>query len=348
MGCMNQGVSAPLQAAIGSLRRLARGAAVSALAFGALSALGAAGALAQQTSAMVVKGRDGWLFPGWGSLTQVDERGIDDTTRLVAKAHELLAARGVKLEVLLLPDKTLFYEDKLPEGRALSPAVRQRYRLIVSKLERAGIPTFDDAAIMQQLKTSGQEVFYRTDQHWTQAAADAAAQATAQMIARDVPKLGGQVGSGMKLGAVFNERRYGDLAQLFLTPDEQRQVGREVYTVRRQADDAGLLDDAPAPVHVTGHSMVQPYFGFPQKLSNLIDRPVSVNWKPGNVGPWIVLLEYVESSAFKQQPPQVLVWQMFEPTYEQGPDASGLWDNASIMSADAWLARLQTALGHRP
>jgi alginate O-acetyltransferase complex protein AlgJ len=123
------------------------------------------------------------------------------------------------------------------------------------------------------------------------------------------------------------------------------EVGREVYSVRRQAEGQSLIDDAPAPVHVTGHSMVQPYFGFPQKLSNLIDRPVSVNWKPGNVGQWIMLLEYVESPEFKAHEPQVLIWQMFEPTYAQGPDASGLWYNASIMSTETWLSRLKAALG---
>lgn len=70
-----------------------------------------------------------------------------------------------------------------------------------------------------------------------------------------------------------------------------------------------------------------------------------MNWKPGNVGHWIMLLEYLESPAFKQNKPQVLVWQMFEPTYAQGPDAKGLWDNASIMSADAWRGRMQAAIG---
>ena len=72
---------------------------------------------------------------------------------------------------------------------------------------------------------------------------------------------------------------------------------------------------------------------------------VSVNWKPGNVGQWIMLLEYLESADFKRNPPQVLVWQMFEPTYAQGPQASGLWDNASIMTPEQWKARLHKALG---
>lgn len=339
-----------------TMRRIGHGVAFCAAtlvmlaATGALTALTSASAqaqtAAQDASSIVTKGKDGWLFPGWGSLTSVDTRGIDNDTRLIAQARDLFAAHGIKLDVLLLPDKTRFYQDKLPDGRTMSPDVQARYAAILGKLKQAGISTFDDEAVLRKLRDAGENVFYRTDQHWTQVAADATAEASAQMIAHDVPKLDGQAGTGMPLGSLFNERRFGDLAELFLTPDEKKQVGREVYSVRRQAEGQRLIDDAPAPVHVTGHSMVQPYFGFPQKLSNLIDRPVSVNWKPGNVGQWIMLLEYVESPEFKAHKPQVLIWQMFEPTYAQGPDASGLWDNASIMSTDTWLSRLKTALGN--
>lgn len=311
---------------------------------GAALALSLGSAQADDSS-IVISGADGWLFPGWGSLTEVDTKGIDANTALINEARQALAARNVQLQVLVLPDKTLFYQDKLPAGKTLSPQVQQRYQTILGKLRQAGIPAFDDYAVLKKLKDSGQEVFYRTDQHWTQAAADATAVATAEQIKRDVPSLKGSAGTGMALGSEFKERRFGDLAERFLTPEQRKATGRETFTVRRQAAAGGLLDAAPAPVHVTGHSMVQPYFGYPQKLSNALDRPVSVNWKPGNVGHWVMLLEYLESADFKQNPPQVLVWQMFEPTYAQGPQATGLWDNASIMSADAWRKRLHGALG---
>ncbi|MFY0475803.1 alginate O-acetyltransferase AlgX-related protein [Achromobacter marplatensis] len=314
------------------------------LAIGLSAALVAVAAHAQEGSSLVIQGKDNWLFPGWGSLTRVDMRGIDASTQLVRETRDALAAKGIQLEVLVLPDKTLFYQDKLPDGKSLSADVKKRYQTIQDKLKQAGVSTFDDEAVLKRVQDSGKDVFYRTDQHWTQAAADATAEALAQQIKQDVKTLAGKPGTGMPLGSVVNERRYGDLAELFLTPDQRKQAGRETYTVRRQAENQSLLDDAPAPVHVTGHSMVQPYFGFPQKLSNVLDRPVSVNWKPGNVGQWIMLLEYLESPAFKQNKPQVLVWQMFEPTYAQGPDAKGLWDNASILGVDAWRSRMKAAL----
>ena len=305
----------------------------------------AAGSAAADDGSIVLRGSDGWLFPGWGSLSEVDSRGIAASTALIKDAQQALAARGVKLQVLVLPDKTRFYPDKLPAGKTLSPAVQQRYQTILTSLHQAGISAIDDEKVLRQLKDSGKDVFYRTDQHWTQAAADATAQATAAQAREAVPALNGNAGSGMALGSELKERRYGDLAERFLTPEQRKATGRETFTIRRQVAANSLLSDSAAPVHVTGHSMVQPYFGFPQKLSNSLDRPVSVNWKPGNVGQWILLLEYLESPDFKRNPPQVLVWQVFEPTYAQGPQASGLWDNASIMSADAWRQRLRAALG---
>ncbi|MGF6419248.1 alginate O-acetyltransferase complex protein AlgJ [Stenotrophomonas sp. AN71] len=302
-------------------------------------------ASAAQDSSIVLTGKDGWLFPAWGSLTTVDAPAIARNTALIAEARQALAAVGVQLQVLVLPDKALFYEDKLPDGKRLGDAVRGRYALELDGLGKAQVPAVDAMKVLRQLQQSGQDVFYRSDQHWTQPAADAVASAVATRVKEQVPTLAGQAGSGMPLGSEIKERRFGDLAELFLTDEQRKAIGRDTFTVRRQADQQSLLDDAPAPVHVTGHSMVQPYFGFPQKLSNLIDRPVSVNWKPGNVGHWVVLLEYLESPEFKQNKPQVLVWQMFEPSYPQGPDARGQWDNASIMTAEQWKARLHKAVG---
>lgn len=302
-------------------------------------------AAAKDDSAIVLVGKDGWLFPAWGSLSDVDMQAVDASTRLIAEAKARLAARGIRLELLLLPDKVLFYEDRLPEGKVVSASVEKRYDTLLGSLQKAGVEALDARKVLAGVHAAGSDVFYRSDQHWTQAAADATADALAARIKQAVPNLAGEPGSGTPLGKETRERRYGDLAELFLPPEQRAAVGRETFTVRRVAESQGLLDSGKAPVHVTGHSMVQPYFGFPQKLSNALDRPVTVNWKAGNVGPWIMLLEYLESDDFRTNPPQVLVWQMFEPVYGFGPQAQGQWDNASIMTPQQWTARLNKALG---
>ena len=200
------------------LARAARGLAACALALGGLAAQ------AQDSSSIILKGKDGWLFPGWGSLTQVDRAGIAESTRLISEARNLLAARGVKLQVLLLPDKVRFYPDKMPDGKAMSADVQGRYKQVLQALQAAGIPSFDDEAVLRTVRDSGKDVFYRTDQHWTQAAADATAEATARMVQAEVPQLAGSAGSGLALGDTVTERRYGDLAELFLTAEERKQV----------------------------------------------------------------------------------------------------------------------------
>lgn len=301
-------------------------------------------ARAQPADNLAFVGQDNYIFAAWDSLTTPDWKGIDATVARVAQVSQLLAAKGVALVVPVLPDKMRIYEEKLPADKPMSPEMRQRYAGILSRLQTAGVATFDDDKLLMALKAAGQPVYYRTDQHWAQPAADATAQATADLIRQKVPNLAGQPGTGMALGPLINERRYGDLADRFLSPEQRRAVGREIYSVRRAGDGESLLADAPSPVHVTGNSMVQPYFGFPQKLSNVLDRPVSVNWKPGDVGFWRVLLEYVESNAFRQQKPQALVWQLFEPNFHLGPDARGLWDSASVVSAEEWQRRIQAAL----
>ena len=97
------------------LHRLAVGAAVATLA------LSAGAAHAQQGSSIVIQGKDNWLFPGWGSLTQVDTRGIDASTQLVRETRDALAAKGIQLEVLVLPDKTCSTRTSCPMERRSAP-----------------------------------------------------------------------------------------------------------------------------------------------------------------------------------------------------------------------------------
>lgn len=297
-----------------------------------------------QPDILAVIGKDYYLFPGWGTTDAPDWPAIDASVARVAEVRRRLASRGIALVVPVLPSKKLFYADKLLGDDRLTPEMLGRYTGIQRRLAAAQVPGFDVEALLRTVQARGEAVYYRTDQHWTQAAADAVAVATADLIRRLVPQLAGTPGTGLALGSIAKERRYGDLAERFLTPEQRRAAGREIFTVRRATQQAGLLDSAQAPVHVTGNSMVQPYFGFPQKLSNVLDRPVSVNWKPGDVGFWVVMMEYLESAAFRAEPPQAIVWQMFEPNFHLGPDAKGLWDSASLIPEEDWSRRLAAAL----
>ena len=320
--------------------------AASALALAGLAALAAplpAAAQAQGGTAIVI-GRDGWLFPGWESLVTLDRAGITANVALLADAKAALAARGITLVTMVVPLKASFYAERLPDGTRISADVAGQYDFILDQLKTAGIDTVDLRPALKSVQVGRQTSFYRADYHWTAWASEAAADAVAQVIRARVPKLAGAPG-GDKLGEWITQRHLGDLAERFLTPDQQKQVGPDLYTVRTPpAAKAGLLDGGPAPVHVVGNSFVQPYLGFPQKLSNVLDRPVSLTWNPGNVGPWQTFLQYVGSPDFAKAPPQVVVWQFNEGPFHSGPQAADQWDAPSLMSAPAWRERMLAAV----
>lgn len=293
---------------------------------------------------IIIMGKGGWLFPGWESLTTSDTAGVQKVVALIKDTKDRLAARNILLVPLVVPLKASFYPDKLPDGTSVSADVKARYDFILAQLKQSGLEAIDLRPALKSVETGKQTIFFRADYHWTAWSAEAAAGAVAQVIKGSV-KLSGAPGTGDKLGEWVTQRNLGDLAQRFLSPDQQKAVGPDLYTVRVPPEDKkGLLDAAPAPVHVVGNSFVQPYLGFPQKLSNALDRPVSLTWNVGNIGPWFTFLQYVGSPGFAKQPPQVIVWQFNEGQFHSGPDATGQWDAPSIIAPQLWRDRMTAAI----
>jgi alginate O-acetyltransferase complex protein AlgJ len=292
----------------------------------------------------VLEGSDGWLFPGWEHPDRADTAAQNANLDLIKEASNELAAKQIGLLVLVAPAKIVFYPDRLPSGVTLAPAVRARYGQLLDALKQRGIVTFDDAAVLRQVENGKDTAFYRTDYHWTAQASEASADAAAALLQQQW-----QIKAGPKGGAVLaewvNERRFGDLAQNFMTPQDRKRIGRDTYTVRKQAAATGgdLLGGDPAPVLVVGNSFVQPYFGFSQKLSNALGQNVALTWNPGGVGPWQTMLDAVEGNAFKANKPKVIVWQFNEAQLEQGPSADS-WDAKGVMPAARWKARFTAAL----
>lgn len=325
-------------------RHLPRRTILAGMAAGLTLALGAAApAAAQGTS--IIMGKDGWLFPGWESLTVLDRQGIEANVSLIGDAKAALAARGITLITLVVPLKATLHKDKLPDSTAISADVAGQYDFILDQMKRAGIDTVDLRPVLKSVQTGRQTAFFRADYHWTAWSAEAAADAVAAVIKAKVPKLTGSPGSGDKIGDWVTQRVVGDLAQRFLSPDQQKQIGPDLYTVRAAAPaKGGLVDAGRAPVQVVGNSFVQPYLGFPQKLSSDIDRPVSLTWNPGNVGPWVTFLQYVSSPDFAKAPPQAIVWLFNEGPFHSGPQAADQWDAASLMSPQTWRDRMLAAV----
>ncbi|WP_156402598.1 MULTISPECIES: twin-arginine translocation pathway signal [unclassified Bradyrhizobium] len=295
----------------------------------------------------VIEGKSNWLFAGWESLTVARPDAERSSIELISEVGQLLAQKNVKLIVAIVPLKPRYYESLLPDGSKLSDIVRQRYDRELTGLRTAGVAAPDLRDALKTVIADKKEVFYRTDFHWTTFAAEASADLVASAITADGP-LPGKAGSGAQLGEWMNDRHLGDLAANFLPPDRKRAIGPEAYVIRGPAKPAvGLLDEDPAPVAVVGNSFVQPYFGFPQRLSSKIDRPVALKWNPGDVGPWATLLQFLRSAEFRTSPIRYLVWQFNEAQVQNGPDAVGEWASQSISSRVEWRMKVSDALKNR-
>jgi alginate O-acetyltransferase complex protein AlgJ len=291
----------------------------------------------------VLEGKQNWLFAGWESLTVTKPAAEKDSIKLIADVDRILARRNIKLIVAIVPLKPRYYPALLPDGVAMSDAVQKQYDFLLTEMKSAGVTAVDIRDALKAVVAQKQEVFYRADFHWTTYAAEAAADQVAAVIKAAGP-IPGKPGSGMQLGEWINDRHLGDLAANFLTPEKKQAIGPESYTIRKAAkSDAGLLDSEPAPVAVVGNSFVQPYFGFPQRLSNMIDRPVSLKWNPGDIGPWATLLQYLQSVEFKNSRLKFLVWQFNEAQLQNGPDAAGEWAAPSLRSPADWRSELSAA-----
>lgn len=290
----------------------------------------------------IIEGRDRWLFPGWESLTEDDTAGCQRALDLIRRAADKFSASDIRTVIVIAPLKARAYADKLPEGMTLSPAVKDRYAALMAHGGKIGLDMVDAEAAIATVNPTDDTTFIRADYHWSGRAAEAVAAATAKRLqARGL--FVERTGGGTRLGKWTEEISYGDLADL-LPPEKKKAAGKDHFFVRQAGASKDLLDAAPPALQVVGNSMVQPYLGFPQKLSNAIDQPVGLTWTFGNVGPWKTLLNYVESPAFKSGKIKALVWQFNEGQMMNGPNAATQWDTASIMAEDAWLARLDKAL----
>lgn len=295
----------------------------------------------------VLEGKSNWLFAGWESLTVARPDAERASIKLISDVGRLLREKNVNLIVAVVPLKPRYYETLLPDGSAMSDVVRGRYDRELTELRAAGVDAPDIRDAFKTVVADKKEVFYRTDFHWTTFAAEA----TADLIAGAITAQGslpGNAGSGAQLAEWMNDRHLGDLAANFLPPERKRAIGPEAYLIRAATKPAaGLLDADPSPVVVVGNSFVQPYFGFPQRLSNKIDRPVALKWNPGDVGPWATLLQYLQSTEFTTASVRHLVWQFNEAQIQNGPDAVGEWAPQSMSSPAAWRAKVADALKNR-
>jgi alginate O-acetyltransferase complex protein AlgJ len=283
----------------------------------------------------VVLGRDQWLYSDEEFNPIVNEElNLQGNYALVEGVRQELKAKGVKLVMAIVPAKTRLYPEHLGEVKP-SSIHANLYEDFHAHVAANKILAPDLFGPMLKAKLDGQQVFLRTDTHWTPEGAQIAAETLAKTIAEKTP-LSGEPQHFVTEPAEKVTHK-GDL-RLFLPLDplfenlmpkpEPLQKRNTVAAQDQPAGDDALFANAEVPVALIGTSYsANPNWNFVGALKQALNSDV-VNYAEDGHGPILPMLTYLKSDAFKNSPPQVLIWEFPErylPVNNEIGDADPQW-----------------------
>jgi alginate O-acetyltransferase complex protein AlgJ len=266
----------------------------------------------------VVLGKDQWLYTDEEFDAVVNaEQNEADNLALIQGVRDTLEAKGSKLVLAIVPAKTRLYPEHIGDNKPASLHV-DLYQQFHAQVAKAGIVAPDLLAPLQAAKQKGQ-VFLRTDTHWTPMGAEVAAQQLGMTIAEKAPLDGEpeQFVTQAKDSAPYK----GDLTNflpldplftnLLPKPDTLQQMSTDLVQSAPTGDDA-LFADSDVPVGLVGTSYsANPNWNFVGALKQALRSDV-VNYAEDGKGPILPMLKYLQTDAFKNSAPQVVIWEFPE------------------------------------
>ncbi|MDF2641286.1 MAG: algJ [Pseudomonas sp.] len=266
----------------------------------------------------VVLGKDQWLFTDEEFDAVVNgEQNEADNLALIRGVRDALEAKGSKLVLAIVPAKTRLYPEHIGDNKPASLHV-DLYQQFHAEVAKAGIVAPDLLAPLQAAKQQGQ-VFLRTDTHWTPMGAEVAAQQLGVTIAAKAPLEGEP--EQFVTQAVDTAPYKGDLttflpldplfSNMLPKPDELQKRSTDLVEGAPAGDDA-LFADSDVPVGLVGTSYsANPNWNFVGALKQALRSDV-VNYAEDGHGPILPMLKYLQTDAFKNSAPQVVIWEFPE------------------------------------
>jgi alginate O-acetyltransferase complex protein AlgJ len=289
----------------------------------------------------VVLGSDQWLY----SDEEFDpvangEQNEADNLALIQGVRDALEKQGTQLVLAIVPAKTRLYPEHIGNN---TPAALHAdlYQQFHAQVANAGIIAPDLLTPLQTAKQIG-PVFLRTDTHWTPMGADVVAQRLGTVISNETPLSG----EPEKFVTVAKETApyKGDLttflpldplfSNLLPKPDQLQQRSTNPAQAEAEGGDA-LFADSEVAVGLVGTSYsANPNWNFLGALKQALHSDV-VNYAEDGHGPILPMLKYLQTDAFKNSPPQVLIWE-FPERYLPAHNDLGEFD-------PQWIAHLKQA-----
>ncbi|MCS4284878.1 alginate O-acetyltransferase complex protein AlgJ [Pseudomonas sp. BIGb0278] len=277
----------------------------------------------------VVLGREQWLFSDEEfKPTAGADQLMQDNLALIRGVRDTLQRQGVQLVLAIIPAKARIYSEYLGEEQPAS-LHGDLYNQFHAQARQANVFAPDLQAPMEQAKARGQ-VFLRTDTHWTPLGAEVAAQTVAEAVSRQ--KLLQAEPQAYVTDAGSSAPYKGDLtnflpldplfSELLPAPDNLQKRTTRPAAGNADSGDA-LFADSQIPVALVGTSYsANPHWNFLGALQQALHSDVA-NYAEDGHGPLLPMLKYLQSDAFKDAPPQVVVWEFPERYLPMKNDLSG-------------------------
>ncbi|WP_187394931.1 alginate O-acetyltransferase AlgX-related protein [Pigmentiphaga aceris] len=268
---------------------------------------------------LVRKGCPGWLFIA-DELRVHPHGALDMTVRadVLARVRDYLGTRGTTLLVVTVPDKSRAQADQLC-GLGRPSALEGRLQTWNDLLLARGIAHLDlQTTLHKTQQLTNQPMFLRTDTHWNEVAAKAAAQTTAATVlaqgVQPVPAQGWQTQQRVA--------EHGDLIRLAgldhwqarrpLQADVvQSSIFQAVATGNKELSDEDLFGDAQAPnIALIGTSFSN-ISNFGRFLEQSLQARIGRFAKDGGDFDGAAQA-YFSSDAYRRNPPRLLIWEIPE------------------------------------
>jgi len=277
----------------------------------------------------VVVGTQGWYFfkPGLKYMLarpdNAQPNATNDPVAAIVDFRDQLAARGVRLLVMPVPNKDSIYPDLLTSrAKILRGVLTPGTREVLERLHAADVEVVDlfkefSAARQRRSDSPEAPLYLAQDTHWSPAGVALAA----QVVARRLIELGwiqpGHVEYRERTAPV---QRLGDILRMLQTPLIERSINPEsVSTVQvvRGEDRRPYRDEADAEILILGDSFMRIYetdipnsAGFIAHLAKELKQPMMSVVNDGG-GSTLVREELCSRPVFLDNK-KVVVWEFVE------------------------------------
>ncbi|WP_084602517.1 alginate O-acetyltransferase AlgX-related protein [Rubritepida flocculans] len=262
-------------------------------------------------------GCEGWLFlteelrPFPGAEAAIAERAA-----ALGRVQRMLAERGIALVVALVPDKARIYPDKLC-GAPWSAQSQGRLAAILAAFRAEGVEALDLAPVLAAAAARG-PAHWRTDTHWNQEGAAAAAAA----IAARAAGLAYDRREGIRTSFAAEESEApADLLRLMgldIVPDglRPRRDRQRLAITTLPESGGGLLDDEALPQVALLGSSYSANANFHGALQQALAAPVTAIAQQGG-GFHGAAEAFFGGATWRESPPRLIVWEFPERVVHQ-------------------------------